>query len=143
MTESFVKPQALGLSGDEVSAVTSAFGDPTRRDIYLFVRAGADGVTAAEVAERFDLHPNVARHHLEKLTAGGYLTVELARHETAGRPSKRYRAGELDTSLNFPPRRDDLLATLLARSLELLDPDQAAAMAEEVGYDYGLAIAAR
>ena len=113
MTESAAKPRGAGLSADEfsaaVSAVTSAFGDPTRRDIYLFVRAGADGVTAAEVAERFDLHPNVARHHLEKLTAGGYLTVELARHETAGRPSKRYRAGELDTSLNFPPRRDDLV----------------------------------
>jgi predicted ArsR family transcriptional regulator len=127
MTEPAAKPRGAGLSADEfsaaVSAVTSAFGDPTRRDIYLF--------------------PNVARHHLEKLTAGGYLTVELARHETAGRPSKRYRAGELDTSLNFPPRRDDLLATLLARSLELLDPDQAAAMAEEVGYDYGVAIAAR
>jgi predicted ArsR family transcriptional regulator len=138
---------AIDLSADEfsaaVSAVTSAFGDPTRRDIYLFVRVGKDGVTAAEVAERFDLHPNVARHHLEKLTAGGYLTVELARHETAGRPSKRYRAGELDTSLNFPPRRDDLLATLLARALEMLDPNEAAAMAEEVGYDYGLAIAAR
>ena len=147
MTESAAKPRGAGLSADEfsaaVSAVTSAFGDPTRRDIYLFVRAGADGVTAAEVAERFDLHPNVARHHLEKLTAGGYLTVELARHETAGRPSKRYRAGELDTSLNFPPRRDDLLATLLARALEMLDPDEAAAMAEAVGYDYGLAIAAR
>jgi predicted ArsR family transcriptional regulator len=137
----------VDLSGDEfsaaVSAVTSAFGDPTRRDIYLFVRSGVDGVTAAEVAERFDLHPNVARHHLEKLTAGGYLTVELARHETAGRPSKRYRAGTLDTSLNFPPRRDDLLATLLSRALEMLDPDDAAAMAEAVGYDYGLAIAAR
>src|SRR5918996_850802 len=149
MTEAVAKPRGghvIELSADEfsaaVSAVTTAFGDPTGRDIYLFVRAGADGVTAAEVAERFDLHPNVARHHLEKLTAGGYLTVELARHETAGRPSKRYRAGELDTSLNFPPRRDDLLATLLARALEMLDPDEAAAMAEEVGYGYGLAFAA-
>jgi predicted ArsR family transcriptional regulator len=137
----------IDLSADEfsaaVSAVTSAFGDPTRRDIYMYVRSGAEGVTAAEVADEFDLHPNVARHHLEKLTAGGYLTVELARHETAGRPSKRYRAGELDTSLNFPPRRDDLLATLLARALEMLDPDEAAAMAEAVGYDYGIALAAR
>jgi predicted ArsR family transcriptional regulator len=137
----------IDLSADEfsaaVSAVTSAFGDPTRRDIYMFVRSGEEGVTAAEVADQFDLHPNVARHHLEKLTGGGYLTVELARHETAGRPSKRYRAGELDTSLTFPPRRDDLLATLLARALEMLDPDEAAAMAEAVGYDYGLALAAR
>ena len=142
-----VSGHVIDLSADEfsaaVSAVTSAFGDPTRRDIYMFVRSGEEGVTAAEVADEFDLHPNVARHHLEKLTGGGYLTVELARHETAGRPSKRYRAGELDTSLNFPPRRDDLLATLLARALEMLDPDEAAAMAEAVGYDYGLALSAR
>ncbi|HET7924316.1 MAG TPA: hypothetical protein VFL30_05420 [Rhodanobacteraceae bacterium] len=57
-----------------------------------------------EVAERFELHPNVARHHLEKLAAGGYLDVELARHESAGRPSKRYRASAHDTNLAFPPR---------------------------------------
>ena len=44
-----------------VSAITSAFGDPTRREIYLYVHENPDGVTAAEVAERFDLHPNVAR----------------------------------------------------------------------------------
>jgi hypothetical protein len=43
MTEPAAKPRGAGLSADEfsaaVSAVTSAFGDPTRRDIYLFVRA--------------------------------------------------------------------------------------------------------
>jgi predicted ArsR family transcriptional regulator len=135
------------LSGDEfsaaVAAVTSAFGDPTRRDIFLFARVSADGVTAAEVAEEFELHPNVARHHLEKLAAGGYLTVALVRQETAGRPSKRYRAALHESRLTFPPRRDDLLATLLARALEMLDPDVAAAMAEEVGVEYGQALAAR
>ena len=62
-----------------VAAVTSAFGDPTRRDIFLFAREETRGVTAAEVAERFELHPNVARHHLDKLAAGGYLVVDLAR----------------------------------------------------------------
>ena len=35
-----------------VTAVTTAFGDPTRRDIYLFAREEDDGVTTAEVAER-------------------------------------------------------------------------------------------
>ena len=50
-----------------VAAVTNAFGDPTRREIYLAVRDAPDGVTTADVAERFALHPNVARHHLEKL----------------------------------------------------------------------------
>jgi predicted ArsR family transcriptional regulator len=139
---------ATGLDADEfaaaVSAVTSAFGDPTRRDIYLFAReAAAQGVTANEVAERFGLHPNVARHHLEKLAAGGYAQVELVRQEAAGRPSKRYRATASDTHLNFPPRRDDLLGTLLARAIERLPIDEAHALAEEVGYEYGRTIAAR
>jgi predicted ArsR family transcriptional regulator len=129
--------------GAAVAAVTSAFGDPTRRDIYLFVRTSDDGVKAAEIAEHFALHPNVARHHLEKLAAGGYLDVELARHSSAGRPSKCYRASANDTQLSFPPRRDELLATLLARALERLPVDEARTLAEEVGHEYGRSIAAR
>jgi len=140
MTAAELSPEEFAAA---VVAVTSAFGDPTRRDIYLYVRTSGDGAKAAQVAEHFDLHPNVARHHLEKLAAGGYLDVELVRHESAGRPSKRYRAAARDTQLSFPPRRDDLLAILLARALERLPVDEARALAEEVGYEYGRAIAAR
>ena len=124
-----------------VAAVTSAFGDPTRRAIYLAARDGAAGVTAGEVAERFELHANVARHHLDKLAAGGYLDVAVDRPENsgAGRPSKRYRATE--KALEFPGRRDDLLVTLLGRTLALVPAAQAEAMAEEVGQEYGLSLA--
>ena len=120
-----------------VAAVTSAFGDPTRRDIFLFARESTAGVTAAEAAERFELHANVARHHLDKLAAGGYLNVHVDRGENggAGRPSKRYRASE--KTLEFPSRRDDLLVTLLGRALALLPEQDAAAMAEQVGEEYG------
>ncbi|MGH9059944.1 MAG: helix-turn-helix transcriptional regulator [Acidimicrobiales bacterium] len=79
-----------GLDAEEfsamVAAVTSAFGDPTRREIYLFARSGP-GVTATEVAARFELHPNVARHHLDKLAAGGYLEV-VGGHADQGRPGR-------------------------------------------------------
>jgi predicted ArsR family transcriptional regulator len=134
------------LTADEfaaaVSAVTSAFGDPTRREIYVFAHGEEGGVTAAEVAERFELHPNVARHHLDKLAAGGYLQVAVERHRPgAGRPSKRYRASDKEMGLEFPARRDDLLITLLARTLALVPADAAEAMAEEVGLDYGRALA--
>jgi predicted ArsR family transcriptional regulator len=130
-----------------VAAVTTAFGDPTRRDIYLFVR-GTPGATATLVAEEFGLHSNVARHHLEKLTSGGYLEAIPGRGadgetRAAGRPSKRYRAAAEDANLSFPPRRDDILTNLLARALDLLEPEQAAAMADEVGYEYGRNLAAR
>jgi predicted ArsR family transcriptional regulator len=127
-----------------VAAVTSAFGDPTRRDIYLFARESASGVTAAEVAERFDMHANVARHHLDKLAAGGYVGVHLERPEGggAGRPSKHYRVADKTVPLGFSAKKDDLLVTLLGRALALLPPEQAETMAEDVGEQYGRALAA-
>lgn len=124
-----------------VTAVTAAFGDATRRSIYLFVR-DRDGVTAAEVAGRFALHPNVARHHLDKLAAGGYLEVSVDHSGSgAGRPSKRYRRSRTVEPLTVPPRSDALVVSLLARALALLPPGVAEAMATEVGEEYGRSLA--
>lgn len=149
------EPQQPTLTPTEfssaVTAITSAFGDPTRREIYLFVHersTPADdrpaGVTAAEVAEHFLLHPNVARHHLDKLAGGGYVEVATGgRHGAgAGRPSKRYRVTAPEMTLELPVRHDDLLVTLLGKALSLLPADKAESMAEEVGLEYGRAMAA-
>jgi predicted ArsR family transcriptional regulator len=127
-----------------VVAVTTAFGDPTRRQIYLFGRDRPDGVTAGEVAEYFALHPNVARHHLDKLAAGGYFEVSVARggQGGAGRPSKRYRTSGRAAGLELPLKGDDLLITLLGRALALVPIEQAEAMAEDVGQQYGRELAA-
>ncbi|MEZ5204509.1 MAG: helix-turn-helix domain-containing protein [Acidimicrobiales bacterium] len=128
-----------------VTAITAAFGDPTRRQIYLFAHEHPEGVTASEVAERFELHPNVARHHLDKLAAGGHLEVSTARASGtsgAGRPSKRYRPHGEAVALDVAVRHDDVLVTLLGRALAMLPPEQAASMAEEVGEEYGRAMAA-
>ncbi len=126
-----------------VAAVTSAFGDPTRRQIYLFVREQEEGATASEVAERFALHSNVARHHLDKLTAGGYLQVHVTRAAGggAGRPSKRYLKSAQDTGVEAPRRGDDLLVMLLGEALALIPPGQAEEMAEAVGEQYGRRLA--
>jgi predicted ArsR family transcriptional regulator len=117
-----------------VTAVTAAFGDPTRREIYLFVRSNP-GATASEVATRFSLHPNVARHHLERLATGGYVevTMERAAGTGAGRPSKRFRVIGNDPTLDLLTRRDDLLVLLLQEALQLLGPSAAEGMAERVG----------
>jgi predicted ArsR family transcriptional regulator len=128
-----------------VSAITDAFGDPTRRSIYLFVRdnGAVAGVTAAAVANEVGVHPNVARHHLDKLAAGGYLEVRSGKLAGggAGRPSKRYLA-VADAITEFPVRSDDLVLSLLGRALKHLSADEAERMAEEVGAEYGRAMAA-
>ena len=93
-----------------VTAITAAFGDPTRRDIFLFAHASDDGVTAAETAKHFDLHANVARHHLDKLASGGYLVVEMAKPSGGvGRPSKRYTTTDDQVHLEVDVRQDDIL----------------------------------
>jgi predicted ArsR family transcriptional regulator len=137
-------PRTSDAFSAQVSAITNAFGDPTRRAIYLFARESTDGVTAAQVAERFHLHPNVARHHLDKLAGGGYVDVGVERVEGsgAGRPSKRYRAAADSAPLDIPDRTDDLVLTLLGRSLSMLPKEQAEMMAEQVGVEYGRTLAA-
>ncbi len=143
-----------------VSAITDAFGDPTRRSIYLLAREHSQptadgtvgqGITASMAAGVIGVHANVARHHLDKLAAGGYLEVAGARptaasggeSRSAGRPSKHYVAvgDALDTAA-FPVRSDDLLLSLLGRTLSRLPHDEAEQMAEEVGAEYGRAMAA-
>ena len=125
-----------------VTAITSAFGDPTRRDIFLFAHASDDGVTAAETAKHFDLHANVARHHLDKLASGGYLVVETAKPSGGvGRPSKRYTTTDEQVHLEVDVRQDDILVALLGRALKMLPPEVAEALAEEVGVEYGAAMA--
>ncbi len=125
-----------------VTAVAAAFGDPTRRDIFLHVRAHP-GATASEVAAAFSLHPNVARHHLDRLVAGGYLQVEVQRRQGAGRPSKHFHPVGDDPVIGFLNRRDDLLSLLLREAMELLGPERAEQMAAKVGEQYGRQLAAR
>lgn len=127
-----------------VAAIVSAFGDPTRRYIYLYTRE-SNGVTASEVATRFLLHPNVARHHLDKLAAGGYLDVFVDRKSIsgAGRPSKKYRGSKRENTIESGPHTDELLSLLLVSALERLSQSEAECMAEEVGEKYGKLLASQ
>lgn len=126
--------------------LTSTLGDPTRRAIYLMVREASEPVTAGMVAERFSIHTNVARHHLDRLAGDDYLEVTHRRPEGrkgpgAGRPAKCYTATDKEIELHFPARRYDLLADLLIKVVHRLEPQRAAEVAAEVGCEYGIELA--
>lgn len=125
--------------------LTGALGDPTRRGIYLTVRDSDHPLTAACIARLFSIHPNVARHHLDRLVVEGYLRVSdrlRSRPAGAGRPPRTFEATDADVAVSYPARRHDLLAELLVRVVERLAPHQAARVAEEVGREYGMELAA-
>ncbi len=126
--------------------LTSSLGDPTRRGIYVTVRESAEPMTATQLAELFGIHPNVARHHLDRLAADGYLRVSRRRRNGksgpgAGRPAKCYEATPKEIAIQFPPRRHELLSELLVRVVERLAPEHGPEMAEQVGREYGRDIA--
>lgn len=132
---------------DQVASLAASLGDTTRRGIYITVREAAEPVTVAHVASAFDLHPNVARHHLDRLVADGFLQVTHRRRNDrrgpgAGRPAKHYEPTSKEISVQFPVRRYDLLAELLVRVVERIAPDDAGAIAEEIGREYGAELAA-
>lgn len=139
---------ASAAFNDELETLTAALGDSTRRGIYLAVRSAAASVTVADMAAAFDIHPNVARHHLDKLVTDGWLQVTRRRRGEktgpgAGRPAKHYEPTAKEVSVHFPERRYELLAELLVRTLERLDPDRAGDVAEEIGREFGEQLAAQ
>ena len=146
MNEAPVASQAPTSEGDfsaAVEALSASFGDPSRRQLYLFLRAHPHS-SVAELAQAVDLHPNVVRHHLDRLVAAGHVNIEApVRTAGAGRPAKRYSAVGDELTMEIGSRRDDLLVALLERSLELLGPEAAEAMAAQVGQEYGRALAER
>jgi predicted ArsR family transcriptional regulator len=124
-----------------VTSLTHSFGDNTRRKIYFYLRDNP-GATATELSQHCDVHANVVRHHLERLTEGGYVTFDNVRKTTVGRPAKGYRVVDDGVVMDGSLRRDALLVALLEMALERLGPEASEAMAHDVGVEYGRTLGA-
>ena len=130
----------------QIAELAGTLGDATRRGIYISVRESPEPMTASRIADLFDIHANVARHHLDRLVADGYLQVTRRRVDGrtgpgAGRPAKHYEPTPKAVSVQFPARRHDLLSELLMRIIERVAPDRAAGIAEDIGFEYGRELA--
>jgi predicted ArsR family transcriptional regulator len=122
---------------DRQQRLTAVLADGTRYGIYRsIVERPHEQVTVAEVAERFGLHPNVARMHLGKLERAGLLATSLRKDGSGGRPARLYRLSDTVSSLSLPPRRYDVLADLALRALaEAGDLERVAAVCRAAGSD--------
>jgi predicted ArsR family transcriptional regulator len=138
----------VGNLEETLTRLTATLGDPTRRSIYLRIRSSVEPMTAAVVGKEFGIHPNVARHHLDRLADEGYLEVTRRRQSGktgpgAGRPAKCYSSTDKEIDLRFPTRRLDLLVDLLVRTVMRLAPEDGAGAAQEIGRDFGHELAGK
>lgn len=116
-------------------------GDPELRETLLLVRARPRPVSIREVAAAANVHRNVARRRLERLTEAGLLTARFERPSGrtgpgAGRPAKVYSPAVETSAIEFPERRYAELVGLLADGVSKR-------RLREVGIRFGTELAAR
>jgi predicted ArsR family transcriptional regulator len=98
---------------DRDHELTVVLADGTRYRIYRCIAEHpSEAVTVADVAQRFGLHPNVARMHLVKLEQAGFLTTTTRRCKGGGRPAKLYSLSDQVSTFGFPPRHYELLSRM-------------------------------
>ena len=128
-----------------ISDLTASLGDPTRRAIYIAVRESGEPMTTSTLARLFDIHPNVARHHLGLLANDGYIRVSEHRASSgagAGRPAKTYEPTNKEVTVDFAPKRLEMLTEMLFDVLGQVANKNVAEVAEQVGRNYGKTLAA-
>jgi predicted ArsR family transcriptional regulator len=76
------------LGDDSATRTAKVLSLPTRAAILsLLLRTGPK--TVKEISDVFQIHPNVARAHLDLMVEAGFLATET-RRRTKGRPAKVY-----------------------------------------------------
>ncbi|WP_102345600.1 helix-turn-helix transcriptional regulator [Bacillus sp. Marseille-P3661] len=102
---------------EQTLKITNVLSDPTRFSIYQYITKYHSEVTVQDIADSFNIHPNVARLHLTKLEDVNMLISETKKTGKGGRPSRLYRLSDDVIQLNFPFRDYQLLSKIAIETL--------------------------
>ena len=102
---------------EQTLKITNVLSDPTRYYIYQYITKRHREVTVQEIADNFNIHPNVARLHLSKLEDVNMLSSETKKTGKGGRPSRLYRLSEDVIQLHFPFRDYMLLSKVAIETM--------------------------
>lgn len=105
---------------EQTLKITNVLSDPTRYYIYTYITKSHKEVTVQEIADNFNIHPNVARLHLSKLEDVNMLVSETKKTGKGGRPSRLYRLSDDVIQLHFPYRDYQLLSKIAMQTMASL-----------------------
>ncbi len=105
---------------EQTLKITNVLSDPTRYSIYQHITKKHQDVTVQEIADLFNIHPNVARLHLTKLEDVNMLNSETKKTGKGGRPSRLYKLSNDVIQLHFPYRDYQLLAKIALQTMTKL-----------------------
>ncbi|WP_342581322.1 helix-turn-helix domain-containing protein [Ureibacillus sp. FSL W7-1570] len=86
--------------------IASTLADETRFQIYEYMLQQKRFFTVQDIADKFNIHPNVARLHLTKLAEINLITADFLKSGKGGRPGRIYKVSEQGVDLSFPKRED-------------------------------------
>ncbi|MEK5216105.1 helix-turn-helix transcriptional regulator [Psychrobacillus sp. FSL H8-0487] len=116
--------------------LTNALADETRYSIYLYIVKQVQSVNVQQIADRFGIHPNVARLHLTKLNETKLITSELLYNKKGGRPARIYTVADQPIQLSFPKQENQLLLGWLLELVETMGTE-ALEKAKNISYTSG------
>ncbi|SOC36216.1 helix-turn-helix transcriptional regulator [Ureibacillus acetophenoni] len=116
--------------------VMSTLADETRYRIYHYVLQHQKSFTVQNIAEQFDIHPNVARLHLTKLCEIGIVHAEYVKSGKGGRPGRVYNASKDGIVISFPKRDYEKLLSWTLELISLLG-DSAVDSLKSISYKDG------
>jgi len=116
-----------------------AVGEPALRAAFIYARSQDRPISADDLAEEQQVHRNVARSRLERLTTAGLLVPGYERRggrsgPGAGRPAKIYAVAPEVEALEFPTGRYERLIGVL---LDMLPGKSRRARLRAVGVALG------
>ncbi|WNM36626.1 transcriptional regulator [Streptomyces sp. Li-HN-5-11] len=115
-------------AGTDALAALAVLGDESRRGLLEFVRRAHRPVTREEAAAAVGISRKLAAFHLDKLVTSGLLQARHGGHgpRRVGRAPKVYEPSPHTVTISLPPRRQELLASLLAEAVTAQKPQESA-----------------
>jgi predicted ArsR family transcriptional regulator len=126
VTSEFPSADTTSPSGADAMAALAVLGDESRRRLLEFVRRARHPVTREEASAAVGISRKLAAFHLDKLVASDLLQSRHGgpRTHRVGRAPKVYEPTPHTVTISLPPRRNELLASLLAEAVMAHQPQE-------------------